>query len=67
MRYTFIKGANIPEDVKVGDSHTWMQTRPHVGGYPGRSGGPPKEITGSVVAIDGIYVRVEAERMEAGR
>jgi hypothetical protein len=76
MTYTFVRGSNIPEDVKVGDSHTWLQMRPMVGGYPGRSGGPPKEITGRVIGFRDLisrtgsifpefYVDVEAEKVEA--
>jgi hypothetical protein len=71
MLYTFVKGANIPASVQIGDSHTWMQMRPQTGSYANPiPGGAPKEITGVVVAIDeDLWVRVEAEHVptEGGR
>ena len=66
MIYTFVKGANIPATVQVGDQHTWSQMRPHVGGYPGRPSGPNVEITGTVVAVEDLWVRVEAEVVPVG-
>lgn len=64
MIYTFVLGANIPETVKVGDSHSWDQMYPHEGGYPGRpSRHPPKRITGTVLGVGPMFVYVEAEEV----
>lgn len=67
MIYTFtVDHQEIPKDVKVGNRITWMQMRPNVGSYGNqRSGGPEKEITGVVIDIDDLWVRVEAEFVPA--
>lgn len=67
MIYTFVKGSNVPETIAVGDTHTWSQMRPCVGGPSNsRSTGPDKIISGTVVAIrEDLWVDVEAERVGA--
>jgi hypothetical protein len=67
MIYTFVLGANVSADIKVGDTHTWNQMRPNVGSYGNaRSGGPDKTIAGTVVEIrDGMWVKIEAESVPA--